>query len=94
VRLGLPVTDVTGTGRPGSQQAVLQKARIYQSATTGTRVVLGGVLTAYLRAGGVTGRLGLPTGDEHAVTGGRAQDFTGGRITWLRGKGTTVTYRR
>ena len=91
-RLGLPVTDVTGTGKRGSRQAVFQNARIYWSKATGSHVVLGAVLSRYLRAGAVIGKLGLPTDDEHAVRAGRAQDFTGGRITWRPGKGTTVTY--
>lgn len=92
--LGLPLTDVTGAGRRGSQQIVLQHGRIYSSQASGAHVVLGAVLTTYLRSGGATGKLGLPVGDEHAVRGGRAQDFTSGRITWLRGKGTKVSYKR
>ena len=92
-RLGLPVTDVTGAGKRGSRQAVFQNARIYWSRATGSHVVLGGVLARYLRAGAVSGRLGLPIDDEHAVRAGRAQDFAGGRITWRPNKGATVTYR-
>ncbi len=75
---------------------------IFSSPSTGAHVVRGEILRAYLGAGGPTGRLGFPTGDEStsgagpAVTGGGLlTEFQNGTITWLnQGNGTfaaTVT---
>jgi len=77
---------------------------IFFSPSTGAHVVRGEILRAYLGAGGPTGRLGFPTGDEStsgagpAVTGGGLlTEFQNGTITWLnQGNGTfaaTVTTR-
>jgi len=75
---------------------------VFSSPSTGAHVVRGEILRAYLGAGGPTGPLGFPTGDEStsgagpAVTGGGLlTQFQNGTITWLnQGNGTfaaTVT---
>ncbi len=63
--------------------------RLYWSQATGVHAVGGGILTKYLAKGGPAA-LGFPTTDSTAVTGGRANFFTGGRIYWSSGTGAHV----
>ena len=60
--------------------------RLYWSEATGAHTVAGAVLTKYLAKGGPAS-IGFPTTDGQAVTGGRANFFTGGRIYWSSGTG-------
>jgi uncharacterized protein with LGFP repeats len=89
-RLGLPLTEEVGGGARGTRQTVFQRGRIYWSRGTGAHAVVGAILGRYLSLSGPAGKLGMPTTEEYAVTGGRAQTFAHGRITWSRGKGTTT----
>ncbi len=90
--LGLPTTGQVGTHVTGGRANLFQHGRMYYGPATGTHPIIGVFNVAYVRSGVYT-RLGLPRTDHFAVTGGLAQDFTGGRITWSAATGqTTVTY--
>ncbi len=78
--LGLPTGDETPV--KGGVMSSFQRGVIVWSAPTGARAVYGDVHGKYLALGGPNGLLGLPTGDEADVRGGRAMAFTGGRIYW------------
>lgn len=72
--VGYPLSDeVAVTGGRASQ---FQGANIYYSGATGAHEVHGAILSTYLRLGGTGSRLGLPTSDEHRVTGGRRSNFS------------------
>lgn len=81
-RLGLPTSDETTVD--GGTYQTFQGGHIYWSQTTGAHPVWGGNLAAYTRNGGPSGRLGFPTADEAAMTGGVYQVFTGARMYWSR----------
>jgi SpoIID/LytB domain protein len=78
--LGLPITDEISV--PGGRASYFERGRIYWSSGTGAHEVHGAILTRYLELGGPGGRLGLPTSDEYAISGGRRSDFVHGYITW------------
>ena len=63
--------------------------RLYWSATTGVHAVGSTILTKYLAVGGPAA-IGFPTTDGTAVTGGRANYFTGGRIYWSSATGARM----
>ena len=51
----------------------------------------GAIRSTWISLAAERGRLGYPTSDEYAVTGGRRSDFRHGFVTWRTGR-TTVTY--
>jgi hypothetical protein len=60
----------------------------------GAHEVQGAIRDRWKALGWERSRLGYPTRDEYAVTGGRRSDFQHGSITWTAKTGaTTVTYR-
>lgn len=77
---GLPTTDERKAAEGRTSRFV--KARIYWTSKHGAHPVYGGILAEYIKRGGGTGKLGLPTSDEYAIKGGRKQDFQRGYITW------------
>lgn len=91
--LGNEATDVSGVA---SQR--FTNATLVWSPATGTHPVRGGMRTAYTAAGGPA-NAGAPSGPEHPVAGGAAQDFlipsTGSRytFTWHAKSGSTQTVR-
>jgi len=87
--LGLPSTEAVAV--PGGTGSTFSKGRIYWSSSYGARTVTGTILSKYLSAGGPA-VLGLPTGDEMAVPGGRRSSFAKARIYWSSPYGAhTVT---
>ncbi|MDP9428850.1 MAG: hypothetical protein M3Q47_08240, partial [Actinomycetota bacterium] len=56
---GFPTTSDTPAGKGAFVR--FQGGDVYWSPTTGTRIVRGNILDAYLAAGGPTGWLGYPT---------------------------------
>ncbi|MEV4479206.1 polysaccharide deacetylase family protein [Micromonospora coxensis] len=85
--LGYPVSDeVAVTGGRASQ---FQGGNVYWSSATGAHEVHGAILSRYVSLGGTGSRLGLPTTDEYAVTGGRRSDFQHGAIVLDTATGTT-----
>jgi SpoIID/LytB domain protein len=84
---GLPTTDELSA--PGGRSARFQKCRIYWTSKHGAHPVYGAILTRYIAEGAGASKLGLPTNDEHSITGGRRQDFQHGYITWNSSTGKT-----
>jgi uncharacterized protein with LGFP repeats len=77
--LGYPTTDeLQATG--GAWHA-FQKGRVYWSPKTGAHFLTGAVLQAWLKQGAENGKLGYPTSDPHAVSGGTRVDFQRGSLT-------------
>ncbi len=70
-----------------------QGGSIYWSGATGAHEIQGLIRTKWLSIGGTTSRLGYPTSDEYAVTGGRRNDFQGGSVTWKPATGAVIAYR-
>ncbi|WP_330180193.1 polysaccharide deacetylase family protein [Nocardia sp. NBC_01503] len=78
--LGYPVSDEVGV--TGGRASQFQGGNIYWSAATAAHEVHGAILGRYLQLGGTGSTLGLPTGDEYSVDGGRRSDFAHGAILW------------
>jgi uncharacterized protein with LGFP repeats len=86
--LGLPTGEATAQGTATVQR--FQRGLVYQAADGSARVVRGAVHTAWQAAGGLTGPLGAPVGDETAAGAGAAQRFTGGSVYWSAATGAQV----
>lgn len=84
---GLPYIDETRTpdGR-GSYQHFMPNSpygrSIYYYPGIGSHEVHGGIRATWASLGWERSRLGYPTSDEFAITGGRRNDFQHGYITW------------
>ena len=90
--LGPPTSAVYPVA--GGRAQDYRNGSIYWSQATGAHAVRGTILTRYKAVGGPGGRLGFPTSDEYAVSGGQRSNFTGGTITWTQRTGATqVVYR-
>jgi len=76
--LGQPdrVEQSTADGR--ARFTDFEHGSIYFSPVTGAHEVAGSILATWRAGGAERSALGLPTGDEHAVDGGLAQDFEHG----------------
>jgi hypothetical protein len=92
--LGYPTASERTTATGARYTTFQNYGAIYTGATTGTHSVYGSIGRRYTELGGPGSRLGLPTRDEYAVTGGRRTDFQGGSLTWNSRTGAvSVTYR-
>ena len=69
----------------GSYQNFSNGRLYWNQATGGIYWIHGAILTKYDLLG--SSILGLPTSDEYGVPGGRAQNFTGGRMAWSSATG-------
>lgn len=92
--LGLPVSnEISGMVKGGVRQN-FTKGVIYWSPTTGAWISKGAIRSAYAKQGYEKGRLGYPTSNEYAISGGVAQKYQGGLITWSSKTGAVkVTYK-
>jgi uncharacterized protein with LGFP repeats len=88
--LGYPTTDEIGSLKDGGVYQMYQGGAIVWSPKTGAHESGGAIRQAWAKAGYENGNLGYPTSDEYTISGGKAQDFQGGRIEWRPGSGTTV----
>lgn len=87
-RLGLPTSgELLVTG---GRVTHFQHGDIYWSPVTGAHTVLGEVLRRYLWVGSTSSLLGLPTGEEQDVPGGRRSAFVGGNVYWSATTGAHV----
>ena len=89
--LGFPTTSDTPV--PGKGAYVrFQGGDVYWSPTTGTQIVRGEILNAWLATGGATGYLGFPTTSDAATADGRGYfvRFQGGDVYWSAATGTQV----
>ena len=72
----------------GGAAGRFQGGNVYWSPATGAHGVTGAILTAYKATGSSNGKLGYPTSDEIALSGGgRATRFQGGNVYWSRATG-------
>jgi len=80
-RLGFPVADETDApGVTGAREQDFQVGRIYWDVDHGAHMIYGSVMGKYLEKGGPA-VMGIPTSDEHDVTGvagARQSDFASG----------------
>jgi hypothetical protein len=92
--LGYPMTDETatpdGTGRFNRFSG---RGSIYWTPQGGAHAIYGDIWSRWAAQGGERGRLGYPTTSEHAVSGGRRNEFSGGTITWQAGTRVTQVSR-
>nr|WP_246292528.1 N-acetylmuramoyl-L-alanine amidase [Naumannella cuiyingiana] len=91
-QLRQPTATERASAVAGVPYQQFEKGRIYWSNKRGY-AVYGSIYRAYADLGHERSRLGLPTSSEFDVSGGRANNFVGGRITWNRSTDrVTVTY--
>ncbi len=90
--LGLPrgVEAVSEAG-PGSALQQFTGGRIYWSGPTGAHSISGMLLKRYVAIGAAASYLGLPRSEIMVVKGGWRSTFASGSITYLAGKGATIT---
>jgi uncharacterized protein with LGFP repeats len=89
--LGFPTTSDTPV--PGKGAYVrFQGGDVYWSPATGTRIVRGEILNAWLAAGGATGYLGFPTTSDAPTPGGGGYfvRFQGGDVYWSAATGPRI----
>ncbi len=91
--LGFPTTDeLATTAKPGALSR-FQGGTIAYSATTGSRVVQGGINEKWTQLGSEGSALGFPTSNEFNVDGGRRSNFEHGTITWKQSGSMVVRIR-
>ena len=92
-RLGLPTASRRAAAVPGSQVQTFQLGNLYWLSSTGAEEVNGAIFTTYQDLGAERSRLKMPVRGDYAISGGRATEFQGGRITYDSAtKRTKVTY--
>jgi uncharacterized protein with LGFP repeats len=81
---GYPTTDeLTNADQTGRHNDFAKAAAIYWTPSTGAHIVYGAIGATWAASGRERSRLGYPTADEHAVSGGRASTFQHGSLVWL-----------
>jgi hypothetical protein len=91
--LGAPTSDEMDVPGVAGRMNTFQGGTIYWSPSTGAHVVYGSTAAQYASQHGPTGSLGLPTGDEQAIIGGRFACFQNGDIGWTpQGGACAVPY--
>jgi hypothetical protein len=96
--MGYPTTDETGTpdgiGRYNHFAGHNSfGASIYWSPATGAHEVYGAIRAEWASLGWELGRLGYPTSDQFAITGGQRNNFQHGTVSWNSANGAiTVVY--
>ena len=80
--LGYPLSEEICGLRNGGCFQVYQRGSLYWSPASGAHPVSGAIQAAWGRAGWEAGSLGYPTRAAYAVSGGVAQRFQGGTLTW------------
>jgi uncharacterized protein with LGFP repeats len=88
--LGYPTSDETGGLKGGGVHQLYQGGAVIWSPATGAHESTGPIRTAWQSTGSENGRLGYPTSNIYTVPGGTAQNFQGGKISYVNGA-TTVS---
>ncbi|WP_369333702.1 LGFP repeat-containing protein, partial [Modestobacter altitudinis] len=92
--LGYPTSDEKATADGEGRQNTFSNGAVVWAPAGGAHAVVGSIYKRYAELGGVASKLGYPTSNEVAATGGRASTFQHGKITWNATTGkTTVTYK-
>lgn len=92
--LGYPKTDELKNLINGGSKQEFQGGYVTWSSATGAKPIVGIIANTWVSKGAETGRLGYATSAEYAVSGGKAQDFQGGKITWTSKKGISVSFNK
>ncbi len=88
--LGFPLDRERATSGGSSQR--FAHGRISWSSDTGAWETRGAIGRRYAAVGAETGRLGFPVAAEADLSGGAAQPFAHGRISWSSATGAWETY--
>lgn len=88
-RLGNPTSKEIRGLRNGGAVQYFKGGSIVWSPKTGAKLSVGGIRGAWLRSGGVNGKLAYPKTNEYSISGGLRQDYQGGYIVWSRKTGKT-----
>jgi uncharacterized protein with LGFP repeats len=80
-RLGYPRTDLWDVPDSGAKVQRFQRGRVFRTSR-GALAVWGRIDSRYAKAGGSSGRLGLPVRSQYRTRRGWAAGFQHGRITW------------
>ncbi|MCW2680777.1 MAG: hypothetical protein JWM62_2178, partial [Frankiales bacterium] len=75
----------------GGRAQRYQRGRISYKSSTGARETVGPISARYVATGAEAGPLGFPVTSPLAVTGGSAQSFENGRISWSSATGAWET---
>jgi L,D-peptidoglycan transpeptidase YkuD (ErfK/YbiS/YcfS/YnhG family) len=89
-QLGYPTSDEGRGLRNGGAYQAFQGGRIHWSPATGAHSTRGGILSSWAASGYERGVLGYPTTNEYAFSGGAAQNFQGGTVTWTARAGARI----
>jgi hypothetical protein len=92
-KMGYPTSDENYNLRDGGVYQTYQGGAIYWSPATGAHISTGGIRSAWGRLGYENGRLGYPTSDEYAISGGVRQTYQGGYIDYSYRYGVQVHLR-
>jgi uncharacterized protein with LGFP repeats len=90
--LGFPTTSEASAANGRGAFSRFQGGDVYWSSTTGTRIVRGEILKAWLAAGGAGGFLGFPTTSDAPTPDGRGYfvRFQGGDVYWSQATGARI----
>jgi hypothetical protein len=92
-KMGYPTSEENYNLRDGGVYQTYQGGAIYWSPASGAHISTGGIRTAWGRLGYENGRLGYPTSDEYAISGGVRQTYQGGYIDYSYRYGVQVHLR-
>jgi Domain of unknown function (DUF1929)/Glyoxal oxidase N-terminus/LGFP repeat len=92
--LGYPVTDEIASPDGRGKHNDFQRGSIYHTDGTGPHEIYGPIWERWKELGRETSRLGYPKSkeQEHRLSGGRVQEFEGGRIFWDSRRGAYEVY--
>ena len=89
-RLGFPVSDQRKTARKGVLRLNTEHGRLFRNSGGKVHALRGRIESAYIRRGGVTGKLGVPRSDSKHTSSGATARFANGRLRYDR-KANSVT---
>jgi uncharacterized protein with LGFP repeats len=89
-KMGYPTSDEIGGLVNGGVYQRYQGGAIYWSSGSGAHISTGAIRSAWGRYGFEHGRLGYPTTDEYAISGGVRQSYQGGYIDYSSRYGVSV----
>jgi uncharacterized protein with LGFP repeats len=88
VAIGFPTAEEgADPASPGTTWSSFGSGDIVANPSTGAHLVRGEVLQRWRALGATSGPLGLPTGDDTAITGGSVSTFQNGNVYWSKATG-------
>lgn len=92
-KMGYPTSDEIGGLVRGGVYQTYQGGIIYWSPASGAHVTTGGIRSTWAKLGFEGGRMGYPTSDEYAISGGVRQTYEGGYMDYSPRYGVSVHFR-